>query len=68
MQLSPIPLAPQQDEISGNLKREKDGFTFLTPNGVTYIPYDGDSSKAWEIDMPGENIAAAESADVRMRI
>ena len=21
-------------EISGNLKREKDGFTFLTPNGI----------------------------------
>ncbi len=20
-------------------------------NGITYIPYDGDSSKAWEIDM-----------------
>ena len=46
-------------EISGNLKREKDGFTFLTPNGVTYIPYDGDSSKAWEIDMPGSCYATA---------
>ncbi len=39
-------------EISGNLKREEGGFTYLTPNGITYIPYDGDSSKAWEIDMP----------------
>ena len=37
-------------EISGNLKREKDGFTFLTPNGVTYIPYDGYSSKAYLSD------------------
>ena len=46
-------------EISGNLKREKDGFTFLTPNGVTYIPYDGDFSKAWEIDMPGSCYATA---------
>lgn len=39
-------------EISGNLKREGDGFTFLTPNGITYIPYDGNPDKAWEIDMP----------------
>ena len=31
----------------------------LTPNGVTYIPYDGDSSKAWEIDMPGSCYATA---------
>ena len=46
-------------EISGNLKREKDGFTFLTPNGITYIPYDGDSSKAWEIDMSGSCYATA---------
>ena len=46
-------------EISGNLKCEKDGFTFLTPNGITYIPYDGDSSKAWEIDMPGSCYATA---------
>ena len=46
-------------EISGNLKCEKDGFTFLTPNGITYIPYDGDSSKAWEIDMPGSCYAIA---------
>ena len=46
-------------EISGNLKREKDGFTFLTPNGITYIPYDGDSGKAWEMDMPGSCYATA---------
>lgn len=46
-------------EISGNLKREKDGFTFLTPNGITYIPYDGDSSRAWEIDMPSSCYSTA---------
>jgi len=46
-------------EISGNLKRKKDGFTFLTPNGITYIPYDSDSNKAWEIDMPGSCYATA---------
>lgn len=38
-------------EISGNLKRGEEGLTFLTPNGVTYIPYDGDPKKAWEIEM-----------------
>ena len=32
---------------------------FLTPNGITYIPYDGDYSKAWEIDMPGSCYATA---------
>ena len=46
-------------EISGNLKREKDGFTFLTPNGITYIPYDGDPDQAWEIDMPASCYATA---------
>lgn len=46
-------------EISGNLKREEDGFTYLTPNGITYIPYDGHSSKAWEIDMPSLCYATA---------
>ena len=30
-----------------------------TPNGITYIPYDGDSSKAWEIDMSGSCYATA---------
>lgn len=39
-------------EISGNLKREREGFTLLTPNGITYIPYNGNPDKAWEIDMP----------------
>lgn len=38
-------------ETSGNLKRGEQGFTFLTPNGITYIPYDGDPEKAWEADI-----------------
>ncbi len=46
-------------EISGNLKREKDGFTFLTPDGITYIPYDGDPQKAWEIVIPSSDYSAA---------
>ena len=46
-------------EISGNLKREKDGFTFLTPSGITYIPYNGDSDKAWEIDISSSDYSAA---------
>lgn len=46
-------------EISGNLKREEEGFTYLTPNGITYIPYDGNSSKAWEIDMPSSCYSTA---------
>lgn len=46
-------------EISGNLKREKEGFMFLTPDGIRYIPYNGDPSKAWEIDMPNSGYAAA---------
>ncbi len=46
-------------EISGNLKREEDGFTFLTPNGITYIPYDGNPSKAWEIEIPASDYSAA---------
>lgn len=46
-------------EISGNLKREGEGFTYLTPNGITYIPYDGDSNKAWEIDMPSSCYSTA---------
>ncbi|MDE6434608.1 MAG: hypothetical protein K2L07_10320 [Lachnospiraceae bacterium] len=39
-------------EISRNLKREREGFTFLTSNGITYIPYNGNPDKAWEMDMP----------------
>lgn len=39
-------------EISGNLKRETEGFVYLTPIGLTYIPYDGDPNKAWETDIP----------------
>ena len=46
-------------EISGNLKREKDGFTFLTPDGITYIPYDGNPQKAWEIVIPSSDYSAA---------
>ena len=39
-------------EISGNLTRENEGFTYLTPDGIRYIPFDGNPDKAWEIDMP----------------
>lgn len=46
-------------EISGNLRRGEDGLTYLTPNGVTYIPYDGDIKKAWEIEMSSEYYAIA---------
>lgn len=46
-------------EISGNLKREKEGFTYLTPSGITYIPYDGDSRNAWEMDMPKSSYSLA---------
>lgn len=45
-------------EISGNLKRENEGFTYLTPNGITYIPYDGNSGKAWEIEILGSDYSA----------
>lgn len=38
-------------EVSGNLRRGSDGFTYLTPNGITYIPYDGNPQKAWEMDI-----------------
>ena len=46
-------------EIGGNLKREDEGFTFLTPNGITYIPYDGNPVKAWEIEIPTSDYSAA---------
>ena len=46
-------------EIGGNLKREDEGFTFLTPNGITYIPYDGNPGKAWEIEIPNSDYSAA---------
>ena len=36
-------------EISGNLKRESDGFTYLTPDGISYTPYNGDHRTAWYI-------------------
>lgn len=45
-------------EISGNLKRENEGFTYLTPNGITYIPYDGNPGKAWEIEILGSDYSA----------
>ncbi len=46
-------------EISGNLRRGTEGFTYLTPNGITYIPYDGDPKKAWEIEMSESYYATA---------
>ncbi len=46
-------------EISGNLKREDEGFTYLTPDGITYIPYDGNPEKAWEIVIPSSDYSAA---------
>lgn len=46
-------------EISGNLKREDEGFTYLTPDGITYIPYDGNPEKAWEIVIPNSDYSAA---------
>lgn len=38
-------------EVSGNLKREKDGLVFLTPDEIRYIPYNGDANKAWALDI-----------------
>lgn len=38
-------------EIGGTLRRGKEGFVYITENGLTYIPYDGDPKKAWEIEM-----------------
>jgi hypothetical protein len=45
-------------EISGNLKRGEEGFTFLTSNGITYVPYDGNPEKAWKIEMSNQYYAA----------
>ena len=39
-------------EISGNLKRESDGFTYLSPDGISYVPYNGDNSAGWYIPYP----------------
>ena len=36
-------------EISGNLKRESEGFIYLTPDGISYAPYNGDNRAAWYI-------------------
>ena len=36
-------------EISGNLKRGSEGFTYLTPDGISYTPYNGDNRAAWYI-------------------
>ena len=47
-------------EISGNLKREKDGMTYLTPDGISYIPYDErDKDKAWHIILPNSDYNTA---------
>lgn len=47
-------------EISGNLKREKDGMTYLTPDGISYIPYDEkNKDKAWHIILPNSDYSAA---------
>lgn len=39
-------------DIGGLLKRDEGGFTLTTPNGIRYIPYDGDPAKAWSTDVP----------------
>lgn len=36
-------------EVSGNLKREENGFIVLTPDGMSYTPYDGNHRDAWNI-------------------
>ena len=47
-------------EISGNLKREKEGMTCLTPDGISYIPYDEkNKDKAWHIILPNSDYSAA---------
>lgn len=47
-------------EISGNLKREKEGMTYLTPDGISYIPYDErNKNKAWHIILPTSDYSAA---------
>lgn len=47
-------------EISGNLKREKDGMTYLTPDGISYVPYDErNKNKAWHIILPDSDYSAA---------
>ena len=38
-------------EISGSLMRGEEGLTYLTPEGITYLPYDGSPEKAWESDI-----------------
>ena len=47
-------------EISGNLRRGREGFTYLTPIGIGYVPYVGKGTgKAWLIQMPNSQYAAA---------
>lgn len=47
-------------EISGNLKREKDGMTYLTPDGISYVPYDErNKNKAWHIILSDSDYSAA---------
>lgn len=58
-------VVPWQDlyallEISGNLKREKDGMTYLTPDGISYVPYDErNKNKAWHIILSDSDYSAA---------
>lgn len=46
-------------EISGNLKREKDGMTFLYPDSIRYVPYDGNADKEWHLTIPRSDYSAA---------
>ena len=47
-------------EISGNLRRGREGFTYLTSIGIGYVPYVGKGTgKAWWIQMPNSQYAAA---------
>lgn len=46
-------------EISGNLKREKEGFTYLTPDGISYYPYAANDNRVWILSMPESCYAAA---------
>ncbi len=45
-------------EVSGNLKREDKGFTYLTPNGISYIPYN-ENDRAWDIDISNNQYSIA---------
>lgn len=47
-------------EISGNLKREKEGMTFLYPDSIRYIPYDGNADKEWYLTISHSDYSAAQ--------